>query len=354
MNVCIVGSGLVSLTLAKALVNRGVFVDLIFNQKIDKIDKTRTLGISKTNIDYFNKNILNIKKILWEINKIEIYSENLKDEKILNFENKNKNLFLMIKCHELYKCLFSSLIKNKFFKKKRDFKGIFKKGYKLIINCDENNFITKKYFNKRLSKKYYSYAHTTLINHQKISNNTAIQIFTKKGPLAFLPISKTKTSIVYSARGPKNIDLKNLIKFYNFKYTNIKINQASSFELNSSSLRNYYFNNILAFGDLLHKIHPLAGQGYNMSIRDIMLLIDLIQSRLDLGLELNETVCKDFQKKIKHKNYLFSSSIDFVYEFFNFESKINNSLLTKSVKILGKNKIINNFFTKFADNGIRI
>ena len=35
----------------------------------------------------------------------------------------------------------------------------------------------------------------------------------------------------------------------------------SSFELKSSNLRNYYKENILAFGDLLHKLHPLAGQG---------------------------------------------------------------------------------------------
>ena len=33
-----------------------------------------------------------------------------------------------------------------------------------------------------------------------------MQIFTKNGPIAFLPISQTETSIVYSARKKKNID----------------------------------------------------------------------------------------------------------------------------------------------------
>ena len=50
---------------------------------LDK-DKTRTIGISKTNIDFFNKYILNIEKLLWDINKIEIYSESFNNEKILN------------------------------------------------------------------------------------------------------------------------------------------------------------------------------------------------------------------------------------------------------------------------------
>ena len=97
MNVCIVGDGLVSLTLAKALVNEGIYVDIFSNQKTSKINKSRTLGISKFNVDYINENILQIKKLLWKINKIEIYSDNLKNEKILNFERKKKNFFLLSK-----------------------------------------------------------------------------------------------------------------------------------------------------------------------------------------------------------------------------------------------------------------
>ena len=82
MKVCILGSGLTSLTLAKTLVNQGIYVDIFLSKNnLDK-DKTRTIGISKTNIDFFNKYILNIEKILWDINKIEIYSESLNNEKI--------------------------------------------------------------------------------------------------------------------------------------------------------------------------------------------------------------------------------------------------------------------------------
>ena len=46
-----------------------------------------------------------------------------------------------------------------------------------------------------------------ILKNQKLKNNTSVQIFTKRGPLAFLPISQTKTSIVYSCRGNKKIDL---------------------------------------------------------------------------------------------------------------------------------------------------
>ena len=54
MRVCILGSGLTALTLAKALVNQNIFVDLISSNKNHKINHSRTIGISKSNLDYFN------------------------------------------------------------------------------------------------------------------------------------------------------------------------------------------------------------------------------------------------------------------------------------------------------------
>ena len=119
-----------------------------------------------------------------------------------------------------------------------------------------------------------------------------------------------------------------------------------------SNLRNYYHKNIIAFGDLLHKIHPLAGQGFNMSIRDIKEIVNLIKFKINHGLDLDNSICIDFEKKTKHKNYIFSNGIDFIYEYFNFENKINNDILSKTVKILGKNRFANKYFKKFADNGI--
>ncbi len=356
MKVCILGGGLTSLALAKSLVNLGINIDFFSKQKIGDLDKTRTLGISKTNIDFFNKNILNIESLLWNIDKIEIYSDNLKNEKILNFNNKNNKLFSIIKNFKLNNYLIKELNKSKFinFKKDADTKNFLKKEkYKLIINCNFDNYISKKYFYKKINKNYNSCAYTTIISHKKLSsNNTAFQIFTKNGPLAFLPISESETSVVYSIRKKNKVDLKDLIKKYNIKYKIHKINRIAKFELKSSNLRSYYYKNILAFGDLLHKIHPLAGQGFNMSIRDINLLLKLIENKVKNGLDLDSSICSDFEKKIKHKNFLFSNGIDLIYEFFKLESKMNNNILSKSVQLFGKNKIINRFFVESADKGI--
>ena len=209
-------------------------------------------------------------------------------------------------------------------------------------------------FNKKIVKKYNSFAYTTVIEHKNILNNTAVQIFTKKGPLAFLPISKKETSIVYSINNLGNKDKENiekLIRKYNFKYLIKKVNKIELFELKSLNLRSYYNNNILAFGDLLHKIHPLAGQGFNMTVRDIKVLTNIINEKKNLGLPIDQSIFNEFEKKSKHKNLIFSNGIDLVNEFFNIERKTNNSLLSKSVQFIGKNPSINKMFTKIADKG---
>ena len=169
-------------------------------------------------------------------------------------------------------------------------------------------------------------------------------------------MSETETSIVYSFRSTnkkETFEINDMIKKYNITFSIKKINSWSNFELRSSSLRNYYKGNILAFGDLLHKIHPLAGQGFNMSLRDVKLLSDLIDDRINLGLDLNSSICEEFQKKSKDKNFIFSTGIDWIYELFNLENRTNSKLLNNSINFFGKNKAVNNFLKKFADTGIR-
>ncbi len=363
MNICIIGDGLTSLSLAKNLINKKINVHIYHERKKKSLSLSRTIGISKNNFDFFIKEICNVpKKNFSEINKIEIYSEKFKKQKILEFENNKKNLFYLVKNHELCKFLKKEISKNNLFKsilikKKNFYEHLLKlKKYDLIINCVPNNYLSKKYFIKRIGKDYNNLAFTTILRHEKIKNNTAVQTFTKFGPVAFLPISKTETSVVCSLDIKNKIyndsDVISLINKNNPKYKIKKIYKLSSFKLSLSNLRNYHYKNILAFGDLLHKIHPLAGQGFNMTIRDIEILSEIIQNKIDLGLQLDSLIFNEFEKKTKNKNFLFSSSIDFIYEIFTFDKNIKNKNFNKILKIVGKNKNLTNYFIKLADKGL--
>ena len=91
-----------------------------------------------------------------------------------------------------------------------------------------------------------------------------------------------------------------------------------------------------------------------MTVRDIKVLLEIVKNRIEHGLELDSSVCLEFENNVKHKNFIFSNGIDFIYEFFKLERKDKTKILGSFVKYLGKNKFTNQVFTKFADNGLII
>ena len=94
-----------------------------------------------------------------------------------------------------------------------------------------------------IKKEYDGIAIATIINHNSCKNNTAFQIFTKMGPLAFLPISKNKTSLVFSLYKNKNFQNENEIKNIIFKYNKYyKIKSFSKFE--KANLEFWKFQNL--------------------------------------------------------------------------------------------------------------
>ena len=89
-----------------------------------------------------------------------------------------------------------------------------------------------------------------------------------------------------------------------------------------------------------------------MTIRDIKIILEIIQNKIDLGLQLNSSVNQEFQNNIKHRNFIFSNGIDFIYEFFNYESKVKNNFLLNSLKYIGGKNSINSMLKKLADTGL--
>ena len=360
MNVCLIGYNLTNFIIALELIKKGFVVDIIYENINKKTKTNRTIGISKNNFDFLNLNLKNIYNYSWPITKIKIYNQRNNSKEFLDFSNENKINFFLIKYDDLFnllekKCKKFKKIKFKLTKKKEIENLEIKNVYDFIINSDSKNILTKRHFNKTIKKDYNSSAFTGILNHYKIKNNTAAQIFTRYGPLAFLPLSQTKTSIVYSVEKKyhlEKIDIKNLVLEFNKIYRIKKINKLEKFDLNFSFSRNIFYKNILCFGDLMHKIHPLAGQGFNMTLRDIKIFSSLIQERLDLGLPLDSFILKQFEEKTKSKNYIFSTGIDFIYEFFKLENKYGNKYSNQILSAVGKNNTFSKYVSKIADNGL--
>ena len=353
MNICLLGNNLTNLVLANILLKKKINVDIISQAKPSLSTNTvRTIAISNENYKFLRKNIKDLSNFGWPTEKIKIYSAKNKSSELFEFKNKNQSNFFLLKYSELY----NLMKKNKSLKfinlKNYNIDDIKKRHYNLIINSEQNNPITKKYFQKKIEKTYKSLAHTAIIDHQKIKNKIASQIFTKKGPLAFLPLSKNQTSIVFSNNSTKLMDKLSLLKIvnnYNHQYKITKISEVESVGIKFLVLREYFYKNILSFGDLIHRVHPLAGQGFNMTLRDIKSLSNILEENIKLGIEDGEIIAEKFQKINKHINFIYGFGIDAINSFFKFDSKLQNNLSVPIFKILKGNKFLNKYATYLSN-----
>ena len=353
MNICLLGNNLTNLVLANIFLRKKINVDIVSLASALEVKNTiRTIAISNENYKFLKENIKNFKNLGWPTSMIKIYSERNRSSELFEFKNKNQNNFYLLKYIEFY----NLLKKNKFLKfvkyKNYNFETIKKRNYNLIINSEYNNSITKKFFFKKIERNYKSLAHTAIIDHKKINNKIAVQIFTSSGPLAFLPLSNSQTSIVFSNNSNKLINKKEFLEIinkYNHKYFVKKISNIESFSIKFSHLRNYVYKNILSFGDLIHKVHPLAGQGFNMTIRDIKSLSLILDENIKLGIDDGETIAQKFQEHNKHLNFMYGVGIDSINSFFKLDNKLKNNLSEPIFKILKGNKFLNNYATFFSN-----
>ena len=360
MKICLIGQNLTNLILANVFEEKKLNVHIYLNKKFQNIKTNRTIALSSENFDYI-KFLTKSNIMHWKSKEIKIFTEDSQSKEIINFKKKSKEVFNLIYYSKLNKVFSEKIKKSKYIKlcySDTSNQSIIKKikNYDLVINSENRNFISNKFFTNKIKKNYRSRAYTFLISHRHKDNNIATQVFTKFGPLAFLPLSNTKTSIVFSYKGGKTDDEKivNIFKKYNSFYSFTKINKIEKLNLSFEMLRNYTYDNILAFGDLIHRVHPLAGQGFNMTIRDIKIISKIVDDRISLGLPIDISVAEEFQSSTKHLNYLYGKAIDGIYEFFRLDSNVNNSISKPVFRILNKNSIFKKYSNILSDKGLNL
>ena len=392
--VCIIGGGLTGLITAIALSKINLKIDLIGVNTDQNFESNRTTAISQENFNFLKQsNILSLPSSeFWFCSKMKLYSEtnNKKISEIFDFsqdKNESIKILYMINNFKIREYLLRKIRKEKFIqiKKQKKISNIFDSGilkcvkfnskdkskskskYNLIILCTgKNSNLSEKFFNNKgvIDKSYNEISVTTTLSHTQVNNNTARQIFLDNGILALLPISSTKTSIVWSVKKnyinenkiKRDLFIKQSILFYaNIFLKKIKFISKLEFKDLSLIVRNkYYKERILLFGDALHTVHPLAGQGFNMVLRDLSSLKKIFKNKISLGLDVGSLdVLSEFSKEIKPRNIIYALGIDFIKSIFSFKNKsfkkIRNQMITK----MDKNKLIKNLFFDLADKGFK-
>ena len=375
--ICIIGGSLTGLITAISLAKLNCEVDLITGHTNKHVKSNRTIAVSENNFDFLNK--LNITKSLkseiWPCATMKLYTEtkNGKFSEIfeLNNVNKQKKIFYMLENSKITKLMMSKIkeIKSITIKDHEKISEIDKSGllnsvrfynnsskYNLVIICTgHNSSLVKNIFNDQMiESSYRESAVTTILNHSPFKNNIVRQIFLDNEILALLPISNTRTSIVWSVkRGMQqksDLILKKKIKFYAKNYLK-KITFATNIEskdLNFLIRNKYYQDRILLLGDALHVMHPFVGQGFNMTIRDLACLEKILHKKINLGLDIGSSdILSEFSSEAKPRNFAFSIGIHLLKNAFSYKKMRNNFLA-----ILNKSNLAKDIFFNISNRGL--
>ena len=381
--IIICGAGMIGLTFALLMAEKKIRVCII-----DKNDKkllftqqdNRTTAISQGSYRIYRK--LGIwKKLRNEfqpINQIFV-SEGLGSHDI-NFDQKNlkegplgfivdNNLIKRTLLNEVSKSKYISFkhctevfdihnedIDNSFIETK-DFKLYFK----MLVAADGRFSRTRYHANmKYYFHDYHQTAFVFNISHSKKHHGVALERFFPTGPLAILPVKNLKinqSSIVWTVDSEVANDdtfKKNFRKEFEKKYDNffgklMSLSEVKEYSLNVFSCYDIFKKNVVLIGDACQAIHPIAGQGFNLGLRDAFILAETLEKSMELGLEpFNLNLMKSYENMRKIDKTLLVNSTHNLNSLFSGSGRFKSLFRKAGLRIFSQSTFLKNQSMLFA------
>ncbi|MFP3029146.1 MAG: 2-octaprenyl-6-methoxyphenyl hydroxylase [Arsenophonus sp.] len=159
-------------------------------------------------------------------------------------------------------------------------------GQLLVAADGSNSMIGKASQIEWQRASYKQCAIITNILTSEAPHGQAFERFTKYGPLAMLPMSKGRSSLVwchplknqqYIMQWSDDQFITELQKWFGWRLGEIKaISERYCFPLLLSQAKKLITHRLVLVGNAAQTLHPIAGQGFNLGMRDVIILANII------------------------------------------------------------------------------
>ena len=144
--------------------------------------------------------------------------------------------------------------------------------------------------------EYGQSAIVTNITPGKPHRNVAYERFTDSGPVALLPMSEGRCAVVWTVQDQDvdavlALDDKQFLSAFQERFGYRlgrfeRVGKRASYPLSLLRVRESVRGRIAIIGNAAHTLHPIAGQGFNLGIRDVSALADVLAEAQSAGLDL--------------------------------------------------------------------
>jgi 2-octaprenyl-6-methoxyphenol hydroxylase len=159
----------------------------------------------------------------------------------------------------------------------------------------------------------------TTVAHERPHHGKAVQHFFPSGPFAILPLTGNRSSIVWTEdadlaaaimEAGEDRFLEELGKRFGHRLGAISLaGPRQSFSLDMQIARAFVADRFALIGDAAHVVHPLAGQGLNIGMRDVAALTETLIETTRLGLDIGSAVPLERYERWRRFDSAFSAAV---------------------------------------------
>lgn len=157
----------------------------------------------------------------------------------------------------------------------------------LIVAADGSDSVVRKLYQVRSKTiEHNQSAIITTVELARPHGNIAYERFTAAGPVAFLPLGENRCGVVWTVADKKVTELMELSAEHfcqrlqqQFGYRlgrMLQIGKRQVFPLRSVYAEQQIFPGLVLLGNAAHSLHPVGGQGFNLALRDLATLADVL------------------------------------------------------------------------------